>query len=112
MTTQYTVQESGQIAKTILNQMGGMNSLVSMVSASNFGFEEYDGRVSLKFNFKGSRKHNLCKVILDQDDTYTFQLWKINMSTATCNITHESTGVYCDMLIDLFESQTDLFLSL
>jgi hypothetical protein len=108
----YTAQEAGEIAKTILAQMGGMRKLQTMIGAHNFGFEECDGRVSLKFNFKGSREHNVCKVILDPDDTYTFQLWKLDMSKGTCIKTHETTGVYCDMIISVFESETGLYLSL
>lgn len=108
----YTVQESGEIAKTILSQMGGMGKLTAMIGANNFGFEEHAGRVSLKFNFKGSRKHNICKIILDPDDTYTFEFWNLNMRTVTCNKTFEATGIYWDMLIDVFERETGLYLSL
>ena len=108
----YTKEEQKQIANTIIMQMGGQGKLRAMVGANNFGFEQTDEGVAMSFHFKGSRKHNICKVILNGDDTYTFKLYKLNRRTYTLKDTYQLTGVYWDMLKPVFEQQTGLYLSL
>lgn len=97
------------VAETILAQMGGLRRLQVMVGASNFG-----GTVdSLQFQFKGSRKHDRCRITLDRvTDTYKMEFFKFNRRTYECPQTHESNGLYCDMLIQEFERVIGLHLSL
>lgn len=108
----YTQDEKQQQVNTIFNQMGGIHKLTTMVGASDFRFVITDDDVSICFNFKGSRKHNMCKVILNSNDTYTFQLFQYNKKACAIKKTYELEGVYCDMLICLFEGKTGLHISL
>lgn len=96
------------VANTIIQQMGGFGKLSAMVDANTFVGSDN----SVQFKFKGSCKANICKVTLDQMDTYTFQLYKFNNRTFDCPKVYEIEGAYCDMLISLFESETGLYLSL
>ena len=98
-----------RVANTIANQMGGVGRLQAMVGAREFlGSDD-----SLQFSFKGSRKVNKCRVVLDfASDTYTFELWHYNRRTFDMVKKYSLAGAYCDMLIDLFESETGLYLRL
>ena len=97
------------VAHTILQQMGGSGKLSAMVGAHDFIGDDK----SLQFSFKGSRKANKCRVVFDYTtDTYIFQLWKFNKRTYDMAKVYELELVYWDMLIDLFESETGLYLSL
>lgn len=60
------------IAAAILAQLGG-NRLVAMVGANGFLNLE-DG---LQFKFKGSKRANCVRVILEPNDTYTVEFLKI-----------------------------------
>ena len=98
-----------QVAETIIEQMGGVRKLTAMIGARQFTGSEN----SVQFGFSGSRIANKCRVELDfASDTYTFQLWKWNKKTGDIVKVYELEGAYFDMLIDLFESQTKLYLSL
>jgi len=97
------------VATEILNQMGGSRMLGLMLGA--YGFVGDDN--SLMFAFKGSRKANKCRVILDYaTDTYRFELWKFKKHTGESILVSEFDDVYCDQLRSIFESETGLYLSL
>ena len=98
-------EQDFQVANTILAQLGGNKA---KVMAGMYDFVSLEPGV--QFSFKGSRKANKCRIILDPNDTYTFELWKITKLAFTK--VYDLSGVYCDMLIDLFESETGLYLSL
>jgi hypothetical protein len=94
------------IAKTILNQMGGINRISAMTGAFNF----LEGKNEVRFKFKGSKKANHVRVQLDADDTYTVTFSKIR-GLKFAEVAKFS-GIYNDGLIDLFERTTELYLSL
>ena len=96
------------VANTILKQMGGAGKLSAMVSAHDF----VGDKDSLQFGFKGSRKANKCRVILDPTDTYTLEFWKYNKRTFDIQQVGSFEGLYADMLKPVFESETGLYLSL
>lgn len=99
-----------QTVMTILQQMGGTGRLVAMTGAWNFlrGNEE-NGNPYLTFRFKASKKANYCKVTYCQgDDLYKVEFGKIRMPNYKKVSEHE--GIYCDMLIELFERETGLYL--
>jgi len=96
------------VATEIINQMGGFGKLQAMVSANTFLGDDN----SVQFKFKGSRKANICKVTLLPSDTYLFQLYKFSPKNLDCSKVYELEGAYNDMLKDLFESETGLYLSL
>jgi len=105
------------VANTIIKQMGGLGKMSAMVSANGlvFGTEE-NGDCFVQFSFKGSRKINKCKVILNWDDTYTMEFWKISLRAKNpanmCVKKSDASGLYWDMLKPEFERVTGLYLSL
>lgn len=106
----YTREKKKQIANTIVAQMGGSGKLKAMVGAHHFC--ALDKPAGVKFHFKGSRKANICQVEYDVwSDLYNFTLHKFSPKKATCKEVYRCNGAYCDMLKDLFESETGLYLS-
>lgn len=97
-----------EIAKTILRQLGG-GRLVMMTGAKNL--LDHGNGLSFKFPNRTRSKPNYCKVILDPSDTYTVTFGRV---TKYGELKNEKTveGVYCDMLVDLFERETGLYLTL
>lgn len=103
-----------EIAQTIIEQMGGLGKIRAMVSASQFVCIGSDGDhgPGVQFSFKGCRKANKCRVTLNGDDTYRFELYKFNRKTFDCPQVFEIDGAYWDMLKPVFEEETGLRLSL
>jgi hypothetical protein len=114
MTTQqrYTKEERSQIAQTIAAQLGGIGRIRLMTGARNF--VALDGNGGLMFQFKGWKRNAKCIIELNAMDTYTFKLVTIGNARNGFKVTehYKLEGVYNDMLIDLFESETGLYLSL
>ena len=98
-------------ASTALRQLcQGPTGRLVMVGATNFVKSDADNYI--QFSFKGCRKANKCRIMLNADDTYTLTFFKFNRKTYDCPQVHEVEGAYCDMLKDCFESFTGLYLSL
>ncbi len=99
-------------AKTALDQLtqsnNGVGRLVAMVGATDF----VKGPNYLQFGFKSCRKANKCYVALNADDTYTISFFKYNRRTFDCPLVHQVEGAYCDMLKEIFESFTGLYLTI
>lgn len=97
---------SNQVAQIILQQLGGRRFLV-MTGAKNLlnggDYVQFDVQAGL---VKG--KANKVRVTLDQDDTYTVTTMKYSRKTLTCSTVSELSGVYCDMLQEVFTSVTGL----
>lgn len=110
--TSYTRQERLEIANTILTQMGGNGRLTAMIGMHNP--MTLDSPAGLKFNFRGSRKANICQVIYNPgSDTYDFELYYYTpVRYEDCPKVYEAQGVYCDMLKELFSNFTGLDLHL
>ena len=104
--------DSREVTHTIAKQMGGYGRLSAMVNARQWLVLER----GIQFTFSGKRGVNKCLVMLDATDTYTMQFWYCkaprNASAFISEMKVEYTGVYNDMLIDLFEGYTGLYLSL
>lgn len=97
------------VAKTIAEQMGGTRRLIAFLGAQNFvGGDDF-----LMFRFKkmGVSEANKCKITLDADDTYTMELFNIgNAPMYNYTTVYKGEGLYADMLVDIFESETHLYL--
>jgi len=91
-----------------MQQLGGFNKVAAMTGAANF----IDLGNGVSFKFKGCRKINCLRVVLDADDTYTVDFYKVNMRTFDVKEVKTLSGMYCDQLIPTFESTTGLYLSL
>jgi hypothetical protein len=59
---------------------------------------------------KGPKKINMVSIILDPSDTYTVEFGWIYKNTYQKVSVY--SDIYCDMLIDIFESKTQLALTL
>ena len=96
------------VATTIIKQMGGTVRLGLMIGAHDF----VGDCESVQFGFKGSRKANKCRIILEPTDTYRLELWKYSKRTFQAELASEFDGLYWDALKPTFESETGLYLSL
>ena len=100
-------------AATILAQFGG-HRLIAMTGAKCL----VDHGDALSFKFAGGMKHrrgkpNYCKVTLDTaSDTYSVEFGRLTKRGLEYRQLATFDGVYCDMLIQLFEDQTGLYLRL
>lgn len=102
-------------ADVTLQQLGGKNRLSVMIGATEF-FSENEGK-TLRFKFKMCSKANLIRITLDPSDTYTVEFIKQGRLSRKTFTVKSSTvkvvdGVYNDMLRDVFENFTGLYLSL
>ena len=122
MTAQYTSQEANQICNTIVQQLcgGSRGRLVAMLGAKDFFYNLTDEGVAFQFKFKAKAKNtkkgrpNFCRVTyLAGKDLYRFELVKIGRAPSYKIVTtYELEDVYGDMLQNLFESETGLYLKL
>jgi len=95
-----------EVAKTILQQMGGVNKIKAMTGACNFGAS--DNLVS--FKFKMCKKANYVRITLNSMDLYDVEFIKIWGTKITIVKTYN--GIYDDQLKSIFEDYTGLYLSL
>jgi len=102
--------EQMQIAKTIIEQMGGFGRLGAMVNGRDYMARD----AGVQFSFSGKRGMNKCVVDLDfATDTYSMEFWFFNKRTGECGrVGDRAEGLYCDMLKPYFEQRTGLYLSL
>lgn len=94
------------VANTILAQLGGTR-FAMMTGSENFIGSENSIGFKLKRNSSGG---NHMKITLDASDTYTITIRRI--TTRSIKIVHEESDVYCDQLVNRFESLTGMYTSL
>lgn len=99
----YSKEESLQIARTILQQMGGQNRLVAFTGA--YGFAYADGDVSFRIK---NRKVNYVKVKLNGKDLYDVTFGRV--SGTNFKVVEQLDDVYAEDLIDIFEKSTGMYL--
>lgn len=101
-------------ANLTLNQLAqaknGMNRLISMIGAKNFMKCDNENFVSFKFMRGAANKANYIKIKLNAADTYDIEFGKIH--GMNYRVISEHSGLYFDMLRDLFEGETKLYLSI
>lgn len=93
------------VPQIILSQLGG-NRFVVMTGARDF-----TGSADT-LTFKLPRISNGIShvaITLDVDDTYRVEFRKWNARKLSMAIVAAHTGIYCDMLQDLFTNETGLF---
>jgi hypothetical protein len=94
-----------EIAKTILQQLGGQGRLVVMTGAYNF----VALRNGVAFKLK-SRKANYVKITLNGKDLYDVEFQKIIGTKA--KLIAEHNDIYFDQLIPIVEKETGMYLKL
>lgn len=97
--------DSLQIARTILQQMGGTGRLAVMIGAT---FASVENGVRIYWKNRQPSKGNICQVVLAADDTYTVTFYQ--RRAGQTKVVREVEGVYCDSLVELFEKQTGYYL--
>jgi len=101
-------EKSNQVAEEILNQLGGNRKLSAMIAMHNLYFST-DSLTQgfLQFDFKGCRIASKVRIFLEYNDTYTLKFYSKSGIEK-----HTIQGVYNDMLIEVFQNHTKLYLSL
>lgn len=92
------------VANTILEQLGG-RTFVMLTGAKNLTGS--DDTISMKLGSGAKGTH--MRITLDPSDTYTLTLLKVRAGTVKEVAKVEM--VYCDMLKDVFETMTGLYVS-
>ena len=104
-----TTEEHKAYAMEIINQLGGPH-FIMMTGAQYISYDSTAENPNVAFKIRGSRKVTHVKIVLDPLDTYTVEFIKIHGNTMkTVNI---ETGIYNDMLQDIFTKNTGLNTSL
>lgn len=105
-------QEHRDVATEIYRQLGG-NKFKVMTGAHNLVALDNTPYGGLQLRFKGSRKANCIRVIVDAMDTYTVEFWRLTRRIeSNPGPAKVYEGVYNDMLRDIFTSFTGLETSL
>jgi hypothetical protein len=101
-----------QVAKTIVDQMGGVGRLRAMLGMGKLPFVFSDIPRGVQFMWPSRRrsKGNLVRITLRPDDAYDVEF--VNASIRGHKPVKTYNMVYADQLVDLFERQTGLFLRL
>lgn len=107
----YNDEESKQIARTIIAQIGGQ--FVPMIGAYNLSSHK-EGAISFRFKVKAAKVNgkspNWIKISLDPMDTYTVEYGRIH--GLNFDILKKDEGVYVDVLRSGIEDTLQLRLSL
>ena len=98
----------GEVAKTILDQMGGYGRLKMMIGIQQV--VDLRKGVGFKWPNKQRSKGNYVEIILTPRDEYDMTFY--NVSTGGKKEVKKFRGIYFDQLIELFEKQTGWYLRL
>lgn len=103
------VNNNNPVAQIILEQLGGFR-FIAMTGAKNLGATSN----SLRFNIssRNKAKANGVEITLNASDTYTVHFYSINKRDWTVDTKKQVSGVYADMLQDLFTEVTGLYTKL
>ena len=102
-----TKEEQMEIAKTIAQQIGG--NMFKMMTGAEFMILNERNMDGLMIKFKGSRKANTLKILLNWTDTYDLEFGRVGKEY---KVVEKMEGIYFDELQDVFERVTGLYTSL
>ncbi len=97
-----------QVAKEILNQLGG-NKFLAMTGAHSLWYDK--NTLGMKLRNTTNKAKGLT-IELKSDDTYTMKFYSQNAKTFEVKVVGQFEGVYCDMLQEIFTNETGLYTSL
>ena len=98
-----------KVATNIINRLGDVHRL-RVVSEATDLFQVQEDCGGISFKFKGSRKTNHVKIVLNDTDTYTVTFYK--NSARKFNKVSVYEFVSANRLANLFEKETGLSLFL
>ena len=98
--------ESQQVAKTILQQLGG-NKFIAMTGAKNFG----SSKNSLQFKI-GKNSKSISHVIITLKSSDLYDVEFIRMRGTSRKVVKKVKGIYADMLRKIFTKYTGMRTSL
>jgi len=103
---------ANQIAKTILEQMGGQRRLMAMLGANTF--VAHPKGVSFRWPNKQRSKGNMVEITLTPMDEYNMTFYNASAPGGIPKITpvKKYKGLFFDQLIETFERQTGWYLRL
>ena len=105
---------TNDMANITLNQLtnsnNGGNRLVAMIGAKNFVRDEANYTIGFKFVEKAKNRSNYCRIKLNGSDLYDVEFISIRGVNVKTVSTHND--LYADMLKNVFEAETGLYLSL
>lgn len=96
-----------EVGMTILKQLGGTQRLSIMAGCTNFSIDETSATFKVG---KNGKKVTHCTIKLDPSDTYTVKFF--NIRGTNIQVLKELNDIYDDMLINVFETNTGMYLSL
>jgi hypothetical protein len=91
------------VAETIYQQLGG-GRMATMIGVSRI--RHGNDRLIVRFKARALNGINKFEIILDPCDSYTVKLYRETAKGDT--LKYETSGIYCDQLIELLEKQTGL----
>lgn len=99
------------IASTILEQLGGTGRLHRMTGAKKFIAIDHGVQFKIGSNAK---RINTVRITLNGRDLYDVEFGRVRKvkGVPTYTVVNEFKDAYNDMLVDLFESSTGMYLTL
>lgn len=107
-TTTITSEQSKQIARELINQLGG-NKFFAMTGCMHKYCDNYSSTFKMTRNKVGAQ---FMTITLNAMDTYDMQFVKVNTKTGEVKPVAERAGIYGDMLQSIFTDVTGLYTSL
>lgn len=97
-----------QVAKIILDQIGGKRAL-TMLGFTRLTYT--DDSLIIKFNARAKNRANCLNIVLDPTDVYRVEFWRIGQN-ADVRLIEETRDIYAEQLREVITHRTGLYLSL
>jgi len=105
------LSESSQVAKTIVQQLGGSSKLHAMLGKKT-QMVSFPNALGMKFSNRKTSRGNYVKITLRPDDTYDMEFSSVTKGGLNVKKVKMYSGVMFDQLRPIFEKQTGLRLKL
>lgn len=108
---EHRLSESNQIAKTIVQQLGGSGKIFAMLGKKT-QMVSFPNALGMKFSNRKTSRGNYVKITLRPDDTYDMEFSSVTKGGLSVKKVKMYSGVMFDQLRPIFEKQTGLRLKL
>ena len=96
-------------ANVVLQQLGGQGRLKAMLGAKNFSQCKDENRVEFRIG-RNAKGVSIVRITLTPEDTYNVEFGRIRKFDY--KVLSSVEGIYCDMLKEVVEENTGMFLTL